>query len=136
MGEELKNGKNIIMSKFSEYLKLIPKGLPNADKVLEGVVNQVKLKFGNLSEEEQGEIIRRRLICQSCPFSSFLAKESKEAKELLNEPFETNRTENFCVFCGCPIITKTASLSAECGISDWNEKYPDRKLELKWNKFK
>lgn len=124
------------MSKLSEYLKLIPKGLPNADKVIEGVVNQVKMRFSTLSEEEQNEIIKRRLICQACPFSSFLANESKEFKELIKEEYKTERKDNHCTFCGCAISTKTASLSSDCGITEWNENHPDKKLELKWTKFK
>ena len=40
------------MSQLTEYLKLIPKGLKNLDKVVEGISNQVKLEYDMLSQED------------------------------------------------------------------------------------
>lgn len=120
------------MSNLIEFLKLIPKGLPHADKVLEGVVNQVKMKFKSLSEEEQNEIIKRRLICQSCPFNSYLAKESKEYKELTGSNYQPKKDGLHCSFCGCPYETRTASLSSNCGAEEWNNENPNNQIELKW----
>ena len=33
------------MSKYLEYIKLLPKGLANIHKVFEGIVNETKLKY-------------------------------------------------------------------------------------------
>ena len=41
------------MSKFTEYLKLIPKGLKNPQQVLEGWINDYN--FDNLPKEEVEE---------------------------------------------------------------------------------
>jgi len=126
------------MNKFKEYLKLIPKGLPNFDKILSGVINNVRLEYGSLPEDEQEEIIRRRLICSQCPLLSLNAiKDDSEYQRLYGEQFITSRdNEAFCTICGCPETTKTASLETECGLSSYNEERPDNIQELKWKKYK
>lgn len=115
------------MSRLSEYLKLIPEGLKNIDGVIDGFKNQVKEKFGSLSEEEQEEIVRRRLICAQCPYMS---KNAAAAKI-----YATNRVDDHCIHCGCPIETRTASLISTCGIATYNKKHPEAPMELKWDKF-
>ena len=122
------------MSKLQEYLNLIPKGIKNIDKVIEGNINAVKLEWGHLPQNEQDEIIRRRIICSSCPFNSTNAKTSEEYKELYGEHYETERTDLHCSHCGCPISTKSSSLNSDCGITSWNEKHIHQQ-ELKWTKY-
>ena len=119
-----------MLGRFIEYLKLVPKGIKNADKILEGIINNVKLEAGSLPEEEQAEIIRRRLICATCPFTSSNAVVNKA----LN--YKTDRPDEHCIHCGCPIMTKTASLSANCGIEIFNAKNPETPMPLKWTAYK
>jgi hypothetical protein len=116
-----------------EYLELLPKGLKNADKVLEGYWNNIKMKHNSLSEEEQKEILRRRLICDSCPFNSVNAQTSEEYKELFGEYYKTNRKILHCSICKCPRDTKTSSLSSDCGIKDSDE---TKDFEYKWTAIK
>lgn len=116
------------MSKLSEYIKLVPNGLKNIDKVIEALTNQVKMELGTLPKEEQEVIIGRRLICQTCPFNS------KNA--VLMGFYKTERTDEHCIHCGCPIITRTASLESNCGIEEYNKKHSENKLTLKWSKIK
>lgn len=116
-----------------DYIELLPKGIKNADKIVEGVINQVKLKHNLLSEDEQNEIIRRRLICESCPFNSINAKTSKEYFDIFGEHYENTREELHCSICKCVVNTKTASFDSECGIQA-NEK--TKHLSLKWNVYK
>lgn len=125
-----------MMTNYFEYLKLVPRGLKNIDKILEGVVNNVKIKHGTLPEDEQEEIIRRRLICNTCPYFSTNAVVSTEYKEVTGEHYHTTREDKHCGFCGCPEEIRTASLDANCGIEVWNEQHPDKKLELKWKEWK
>jgi hypothetical protein len=100
--------------------------------------------MGMLPEEEQAEIVRRRLICAECPFNSINAK---------NNGYTSDRLDEHCVMCGCTIARKTASLSSACGIDCCNyepttkcnckkpnlAKYNNvnkTNLELKWDIFK
>jgi len=126
------------MSKLQEYLKLIKNGLPNIDKILEGMVNEIKLEHDLLSENEQDEIVRRRLICQQCPLFSLNAKEDdSEYQKLFNKKFEFDSTrKEYCGSCGCPYKVKTASLSSECGLNQYNIDNPENTQELKWTKYK
>lgn len=114
------------MNKFIEYMKLLPSGLANIDKVVEGVVNDVKLKNGSLSEEDTDIIIKRRLICETCPYNSVNAIKAGY--------YATKRTDVHCMMCGCPIDIRTASLESNCGIETFNKNNPDEKMELKWVK--
>jgi hypothetical protein len=118
------------MSKFTEYLKLIPKGLKNPQQVLEGWINDYN--FDNLPKEEVEEILKRRAICEQCPFNSLNAKTSKEYFDVFQKHYETERDDLHCSVCACPIKTKTASLDSECGLSA-DDKTKD--LQLKWNKY-
>ena len=124
------------MSALSEYLKLIPKGLPNSLSIIQGIINSVRLEHGNMPEEEIEEITKRRLICTLCPFNSNNARTSEEYFALNNVHYKTKREDAHCSLCGCPINTKTASLYANCGIEDWNERFPQKAMELKWKSLK
>jgi len=123
------------MSKITEYLRLIPKGIPNSKAILESVVNNVKLKMGHLSENIQEEVIRRRLICESCPFMSKNSPKSPEYKALTGVHYKTKRNDPHCSFCGCEIKMRTASMSSNCGIESWNALEPTKQIPLKWANF-
>lgn len=113
-----------------EKLRIILKGIKNFDKVLEGVMN--KKSFTNLSIENQEEILSRLATCANCPFNSINANLSKEYFNLFGEHYETKRSEPHCALCGCIIEFKTACLSCNCGIEEYNRKNPLNKQELKW----
>jgi 3'-phosphoadenosine 5'-phosphosulfate sulfotransferase (PAPS reductase)/FAD synthetase len=123
------------MNKLSEYLHLISRGIPNADKILDGIIKNVQLKHNNLPENEKYEIIKRRIKCEECPFNSRNAKTSPEYMELYGEHYKTHRAGFHCSACGCPIPVKTASLDSECGLQVYNNDHPDNIQELKWNKY-
>jgi len=125
------------MSKLKEYLDLVRKGVPNIDKITEGLINQVKMEYDFLPEEEQEEITRRRLICQECPLFSLNAKnDDTEYKKLFNESFVFDELRGkYCGSCGCPSNTRTASLASDCGLSYYNESNPNNKQPLKWTKY-
>lgn len=116
--------------KLLEYLKLVPKGLPNSIAIIQGIINNVQLE--NLPEEERDEIIKRRICCTTCPFNNVNAKTSLEYFQLTTTHYKTKRNDDHCCFCGCPIKVRTASLYANCGIEEWNERWPDKQIELKW----
>ena len=123
------------MSVIKDYLKLFPKGLKNIDKIIEATINSVKNEFGTLKEEEQEEIVKRRLICQACPFNSINAKTSEEYKNLYKEDYKTDRVDLHCSICSCNVALKTASLSSDCGLTNYNLEHPENEQELKWKKF-
>lgn len=124
------------MSKWTEYLKLIPEGLKDSTSLIEGIVNNVKLSYGALDDNKKEEIIRRRLICEGCPFQSNNATTSPEYKELTGTHYSSDRDDKHCTLCGCPIETRTASLNKACGIASWNKNHKDKKLPLKWESWK
>jgi len=111
------------MSKWSEYLALLPKGLKNPSQVIEGIVNSVSMS--SLPEEEKDEIIRRRLLCASCKYMSSN-----------REDYHTKRTDEHCTLCSCPILTKTASLSSDCGAKAYNLSHPGDQKPVLWEKYK
>ena len=116
------------MSKLTEYLSLIPDGVKNLSGVVDGIRNDIKLKNGTLPQDQEDEIVRRRLICATCPFMS--------ANAVKAGTYSTSRKDEHCTMCGCPTDTKTASLLANCGIETYNIKNPNNKLPLKWEKYK
>lgn len=124
------------MSKLKESLQLYWKGAKNFDKVWEGFRNEAKLKHGELSDDQVDEITHRRMICESCPFNSVNAKQSIEYQELVGNPYNSSLTELHCSLCSCQINRKTACLTCQCGISEWNENNPNKQLPLKWETYK
>lgn len=109
------------MSKLTEYAKLVPKAkLPN---LLEGLANQALMGVNMMSEHEKQIIMKRRDICNTCEFNS------RNAKKI---GYETDREDYHCSMCGCPVATRTASLTSNCGIEAWNAENPDDQMELKW----
>ena len=127
MPQNFTTNKSRTMSSISEYLKLIPIGFKNRDKVIEGTINAVRMHFGILPKGEQDEIVRRRLICHTCKYQSENAKE---------EGYTTNRIDAHCILCNCPISSKTASLQSMCGADVWNQNHPKEQLPIKWDVYK
>lgn len=123
-----------IWNKVKEYSKLIPRGIPNISDIISGIVNNVELKYGYLKEEERLEIIRRRIICEACPFNNRNAVSSEEYMEVTKEHYNSERSDFHCSFCGCPIEIRTASLQSNCGIDYWNS-ISENKIPLKWEKY-
>ena len=119
------------MSKLSEYLSLIPKGIKNLPQILEAVTNQTKMELGYLPKQKVDVIIGRRLICATCPFMSKNAINGFEIDGKY-ELYETDRDDEHCIHCGCPISTRTASLDMMCGISSYNGMY-NKQIPLKWD---
>ena len=118
---------------FSEKIKMFRNGLLNFDKVVEGWITDALLEDEKLTDEEVSVILERRNICSGCPFQSNNAKFSSEYKEIFGKNYTTDRKEEHCSICSCPIKKKTASLSSECGIES-SEK--TKHLPLKWKQFK
>jgi len=123
------------MSKISEYLALIPKGIPNALDIVKAIKVNSQMEHGSLPKDKLNEIVRRRIICASCPFNSENAKVSDEYESLIGANYKTTRNDVHCAFCGCPVNIRTAALNKDCGMSSWNEDHPDQKLTLKWDKY-
>ena len=115
------------MSKLLEYIKLIPTAIQNADKIVEGVIANTKLKHGNLPPDEVEEIIRRRVICKACPYMSENAKKAGITT--------SKRPDEFCIQCNCNIDYKTSSLTSNCGIEMYNKRNPRNPIELKWTAY-
>lgn len=88
-----------------------------------------------MDEEKRDEIVMRRIICEGCPYMSKNATTSLEYKELTGSHYSTERKDKHCAMCGCPIDTRTASLTSSCGIKSWNKKNPEKQLPLKWGPF-
>ena len=117
------------MSKIGEYLKLIPKAFANPDKIVEGIINSTRLALGILPEDIEDEIVRRRIICASCPFMSDNAKKNPAMN------YKSDRDDEHCTFCSCNIEFKTSSLQSNCGIETHNIQNPDSPLPLKWTRY-
>ena len=120
------------MSKLSEYLSLIPRGIKNVPQILEAVTNQTKMEFGMLSKERQEIIIGRRLICATCPYMSNNAVKGYVI-DGKSDTYKTDRNDDHCIWCGCPVSTRTASLESRCGIEIYNEEN-EANIPLKWDK--
>lgn len=123
------------MSKLLEWAKLAIKGLPHLDDIVSGVINDVKFQHGNLPEDQQEEIARRRLICRTCPLNSFNAKTSQEYFDLYGKHYKSDRNDLHCSICSCNISLKTASLESDCGITSYNQNNLDKQIPLKWEKY-
>ena len=124
------------MNPFKEYVQLSLKGLKNLDKVLEGVKNETANKFKTLSDEKKEVISTRMDICLDCPYNSINAKSSEEYRQLTGKQYSSSRPELHCSLCGCITTFKVASLSSDCGIEEWNNNNPHKKLPLKWQAIK
>lgn len=121
------------MSKLSEYLALIPRGIKNFPHILEAITNNTKMEFGMLSKERQEIIIGRRLICATCPYMNENAKKGFVIDGRERQLYKSDREDEHCIWCGCLISGKTASLENKCGIETYNEEY-GANVPLKWDK--
>lgn len=117
------------MNIITEYLKLLPKIRENSQKIIQGIITNVKITLHTLKEEEQDEVVRRRVICAGCPF------QSNNAKTDPSQNYKTERFDVHCTMCQCNIELKTACLDCNCGIEAWNNEYPNNKMPLKWEKY-
>ncbi len=117
--------------KLTEYLKLIPLALGNPKEVMQGWLNVVRMEVGNLPEEQVEEILRRRLICGTCPFMSENAVTSPEYFEVMGKHYKSDRKDHHCTLCACPILGKTANLESKCGAAYWNTTH-ENKIEVRW----
>jgi len=122
------------MSKLSEYLALIPRGIKNIPQILEAVSNQTKMEFGMLSNDKQEIIIGRRMICATCPYMSKNAVKGFVIDNRQRQLYKTDRQDEHCIWCGCKTSTKTSSLDSNCGIELYNEEFGTDVL-LKWSKI-
>jgi hypothetical protein len=122
------------MSKLSEYLALIPRGIKNIPQILEAVSNQTKMEFGMLSNDKQDIIIGRRMICATCPYMSKNAIKGFIIDNRQRQLYKTDREDEHCIWCGCKTSTKTSSLESNCGIELYNEEY-GADVPLKWSKI-
>ena len=117
-------------NKFMEYAKLFPKVIKNREAFIQGIYNNVKLNMGKLPEDEQEEIIKRRVICNTCPFNSENAKTSEAYKLLYGENYKTERFDLHCSHCACNIEFKSAALDQDCGMTYYNDLHPENQQEL------
>jgi len=117
------------MGIIKEYLGLFKKGIENPFKILEGIINNTRLELGSLPEDEFNEIVRRRVICENCPFMS------KNAEKDPLQNYKTDRLDAHCSKCFCNINLKTASLESNCGLEAWNKEHPEHYINLKWHKY-
>lgn len=108
------------MSKLSEYIALVPKGIKNLPQIVEGIVNNTRMELGTMPPEEVDIIIKRRLICATCTHMS------KNAPDYISDI-----EEEHCIWCKCFITYKTANLKENCGLEKYNRKY-NKKEKLKW----
>lgn len=120
------------MGRLQDIVKTISKGLQHPEHVLEGIVNDIKLENGSLSENEVNLILKRRVICEECPLNSFKAKTSQEYFELYGKHYESTIDSLHCSICSCLITKKTACISCHCGLTEYNDKNPDNFQNLKW----
>jgi len=122
------------MSKLSEYLALVPRGIKNLPQILEAVTNQVQMEMGTLPKQSKDIIIGRRLICATCPYMSRNAVKGYEI-DGKTDVYNTDRDDDHCIWCGCPIASRTASLEMNCGIQNYNHENK-KDLPLKWKEEK
>lgn len=122
------------MSKLSEYIALIPRGFKNTPQILMAITNQVRMELNSLPADKQEVIIGRRLLCETCPYMSKNAVNGYEI-EGKKSVYKTDRDDKHCIWCGCPVETRTASLSSNCGIEEYNLDYGTN-VPLKWKEEK
>lgn len=108
------------MSKLSEYISLLPKGIKKMPQIFEGIITNTKLELGSLPDEQVEIITKRRLICETCSHNS------KNAIDYVSDI-----EEEHCIWCKCFIKFKTANLKESCGLSEYNKKY-NKQEKLKW----
>lgn len=111
-----------MFNKLLEMIKLLPK-IEFPERVVEGHINAVKMSYGSLPEDQQEEIVRRRLLCQTCPNMSG------------NKDGAKQKSFDYCTLCSCPILQKTASFMDNCGALSYNAKHPEDQQPVLWEKY-
>jgi len=114
------------MSKLTEYLALIPKGIKHPRELASGWLNVAREELGALPDDQLEEVVRRRMICNECPYAS---------QNAVKTGYKSSRTDSHCTLCACPLKAKTASMISSCGIKYWNETHPTEQLDIKWGPY-
>lgn len=91
------------------------------------------MEFRSIPKETRDVIIGRRMICLTCPYMSKNAVKGYEIDGKW-DVYMTNRSDEHCIWCGCPVSTRTASLDSGCGIEIYNVEN-GKDVSLKWNKL-
>lgn len=102
------------MGAFKEYLHMAKEGMKNISNVAEGNFNMLIDSVGLLPQDQQEEADRRYSICLKCPFMSVNAKEIGF--------YNTQRIEQHCSLCKCPIEAKVMAFNDSCGLNIIEEK--------------
>lgn len=102
------------MGKFKEYVHMMSKGVGNISNVISGNFNLLKESLGLLPLDQQEEAERRYNICMGCPFMSENAKKIGF--------YNTQRAEQHCSVCKCPIEAKVMAFNDSCGLNLLEEK--------------
>lgn len=122
-----------IIKTIREYTELVKNGIKNGDKIIEAIRTSAKIKEGNgeITDEAIAEIIRRKEICEGCPFNSKNAEVQRNYSSSV--PFQ------HCTLCQCRIggeSSKEYCLTCSCGMQAWNDRNPELKpMQLKWTVF-
>ena len=100
---------------FEEKLEMVRKGMQNPLNVIAGNFNYYLDAFGALDKGKKAEAERRYAICKVCPFMS------SNAKQVIPEAgisfYPTNRDDEHCGACKCPIEKKVMAFDEKCGLS-------------------
>ncbi len=121
------------MGLLSDKFAMVKKGLENISNVVEGNLNYYADQFGLLDVDKKEEADRRYEICKRCPFISQTA--------VVHDFYTTDRTDEHCSVCLCPIEKKVMSMEEECGLSyltNLVNQNGDKILhgwKIKWNKY-
>lgn len=114
------------------YIDLVKRGIENKDQIIEGLIKGAAVKNGEVDENDLAEILRRKDICDGCPFNSRNAIAAGVYNSVL--PYQ------HCTLCQCRIggdDTKEYCLSCNCGAEAYNKMYPHLPaLEVKWRATK
>jgi hypothetical protein len=115
---------------IKDYTEAVINGINNGDKIIESLIIAAKVKNGSIeiTPEELAEILRRKEICEGCPFNS------KNLKQL--GVYSSELAYTHCSLCKCRIgydDSKEYCLSCNCGADAFNKANPHLKpIELKW----
>lgn len=91
----------------------------NIKQIIEGWRNDL-IPPENLKDIIKQVSEERLEICNACPYNSTLAKENG---------YKTIRLDYHCTSCGCPLRSKTKSLSSSCPLSKWEAFISDEDLK-------
>lgn len=97
------------MGAFKEYLHMAKEGMKNISNVAEGNFNMLIDSVGLLPQDQQDEADRRYAICKTCPFMSANANGIGF--------YDTQRIEQHCSLCKCPIEAKVMAFNDSCGLN-------------------